>query len=160
MFYCETCGKKNGWPESFVQSRGQCEMCGETAVCFDVPSKHLPKPLQTEQESETTMPDELKPCPFCGSGSNVLDHEGYARCSNSDCWMSKHWIGVKLWNTRPQEDALRARLEAAEDYIITLEVFRAFVLGWAEGDSSFPHEREQYHTAQIKAARAAWEALR
>jgi hypothetical protein len=42
MFYCPPCQLKNRWPESLARSRGECEICGTTAVCYDVPSSRLP----------------------------------------------------------------------------------------------------------------------
>lgn len=46
MFYCQHCATKNKWPDDFylAQSVGACEVCKKTAVCFDVPSSHLPSP--------------------------------------------------------------------------------------------------------------------
>lgn len=43
MFYCETCKEKNKYPESIMVSYGRCEICGETAECYDMPSAYLPK---------------------------------------------------------------------------------------------------------------------
>ncbi len=42
MFYCDPCSEKHGWPKSWHKSKGKCEMCGEVAICNDVPSKALP----------------------------------------------------------------------------------------------------------------------
>lgn len=42
MFYCDTCRKKHEWPTSMSKSRGSCEVCGENAVCNDLPSSRLP----------------------------------------------------------------------------------------------------------------------
>jgi Lar family restriction alleviation protein len=70
------------------------------------------------------MPDQLKPCPFCG-GQNVKcdnerDKRGYTvyfgKCF--DCGAMGHDTrnydkATAAWNTRPIEDALRAQLEAA-----------------------------------------------
>lgn len=44
MFFCEPCRATNRWPESIRQSQGQCECCNVYAVCYDVPSRHLPLP--------------------------------------------------------------------------------------------------------------------
>lgn len=44
MFYCEKCRTEREWPESMVQSRGRCEVCGVVATCSDVASRHLPLP--------------------------------------------------------------------------------------------------------------------
>ncbi len=38
MFYCTPCANERGWPGSLVKSRGSCELCGKTAMCFDRPS--------------------------------------------------------------------------------------------------------------------------
>lgn len=42
MFYCETCRKERNWPDSFSQSSGKCEICGNRANCWDRPSSSLP----------------------------------------------------------------------------------------------------------------------
>lgn len=42
MFFCDPCKIKNGWPGIALVSYGQCEMCDESAPCYDVPSKYLP----------------------------------------------------------------------------------------------------------------------
>jgi len=42
MFYCDECAKKRGWPESFMKSKGPCEICDRVAVCNDIPSGALP----------------------------------------------------------------------------------------------------------------------
>jgi hypothetical protein len=43
MFYCEPCGRANGWPCYGVKtSVGPCEVCGTRAACFDVHHAHLP----------------------------------------------------------------------------------------------------------------------
>ena len=48
MFYCNKCGKKNGWPtDTLTKSEGPCEICNESAVCNDVPSSQLPYPKVT-----------------------------------------------------------------------------------------------------------------
>ena len=44
MFYCDPCAEPQGWPQSFMKSKGRCEICGTTAVCNDVPSAQLPYP--------------------------------------------------------------------------------------------------------------------
>ena len=43
MFFCDKCAEKNGWPTSFMRSRGPCEVCGYVAVCSDIPSRALPE---------------------------------------------------------------------------------------------------------------------
>ncbi len=57
--------------------------------------------------------NELKPCPFCGNEvypaiSASLD-DGNTRCRNCGAKMP-----TKVWDTRPIEDALRARIAELE----------------------------------------------
>lgn len=50
MFYCTPCAVDLNWPREFwyPTSRGACEQCGQGAVCFDVPSRHLPIPTDEQ----------------------------------------------------------------------------------------------------------------
>jgi hypothetical protein len=43
MFYCDPCAEHNDWPnmDFLPTSFGKCEMCEDTAVCYDVPSRYL-----------------------------------------------------------------------------------------------------------------------
>jgi len=86
------------------------------------------------------MNEELKPCPFCPPGEPVeLECNGHCdtsptgvewwvRCRNDDCpidiplgWPTKE-AAVAVWNTRPVEDALRAKWDAVPwDAIISLQ---------------------------------------
>jgi hypothetical protein len=45
MFFCDPCMNKNKWPNSLSKSHGNCEVCGNSARCNDVPSKYLPMPM-------------------------------------------------------------------------------------------------------------------
>lgn len=47
MFYCDICADKRRWPNWGIKSFGVCEICNETALCNEVPSRDLPYP-QTE----------------------------------------------------------------------------------------------------------------
>lgn len=50
MFYCTSCAEKNGWPLSTLHvSYGRCEICRETDICNDVPSRLLP-PVKEDDE--------------------------------------------------------------------------------------------------------------
>lgn len=42
MFYCDKCRQQLQWPEGFSKSAGPCEICGVTAVCYEVPASRLP----------------------------------------------------------------------------------------------------------------------
>lgn len=64
---------------------------------------------------------DLKPCPFCGKEACYVDDAGQAvefsdkaSCGNSDCMPYETYVEVAAWQTRPIEDALLARAEAAE----------------------------------------------
>lgn len=48
MFFCDECRKKKNWPESFLKSKGPCEVCGEVRVCNDVKSSFLPLPTKSK----------------------------------------------------------------------------------------------------------------
>jgi len=56
MFFCEPCRKSKGWPQSIRMSKGRCEVCGGSADCHDVPSRHLPP--------RTLEASHAKPNPF------------------------------------------------------------------------------------------------
>ena len=64
---------------------------------------------------------ELKPCPFCGEPADDR-YNRLAKCSNKSCLMN-HWVDDEDffidddWNTRPIEDALRARIAELEEEI-------------------------------------------
>lgn len=65
------------------------------------------------------MSDDMKPCPWCGADPEVTHGNAtrYAACSNARddggvCGPAFHPEFV--WNHRPVEDALRAKVEAAE----------------------------------------------
>ena len=60
---------------------------------------------------------ELKPCPFCG-GTNICTEKGI---NLNYCDSCSAEANIEHWNTRPIEDALRARiaeLEAVVDKLI------------------------------------------
>ena len=69
---------------------------------------------------------ELKPCPFCGEPADDR-YNRLAKCSNKSCLMN-HWVDDEDffidddWNTRPIEDALRARIAELEAEIDRLTV--------------------------------------
>lgn len=64
------------------------------------------------------MPNELKPCPFCGSEA-VTDYQllalpKYTMCSFEHCELHDVAILIREWNSRPLEAALQARIEELE----------------------------------------------
>jgi len=68
------------------------------------------------------MSEELRPCPFCGS-MPVIEKTGDVVCANTDCIVLASAIAYGVgdtpvafaaWNTRPVEDALRARISELE----------------------------------------------
>ena len=58
---------------------------------------------------------ELKPCPFCGSKVEikVFDGQEHYTCPNFRCPIIS-WDKADIWNTRPIEDALNARIAELE----------------------------------------------
>ena len=71
------------------------------------------------------MTDKLKPCPFCGQNSaEMRNDKNYFTVWCRSCGAMRNELGyiskeavTTRWNKRPIEDALRARLEAAEELI-------------------------------------------
>lgn len=59
MFYCEKCRVANSWPETLSTSVGKCEICEETAVCFDMASKNLP-PTKPPESVYNPLTDDHK----------------------------------------------------------------------------------------------------
>lgn len=70
--------------------------------------------------------EDLKPCPFCGKTDKLekemfLDLVGWLyrvkcnRCPNTEPIMGSMEDAVKLWNTRPVEDALKAEVERLKE---------------------------------------------
>ena len=66
---------------------------------------------------------ELKPCPFCGGEAGIptnldgtpVDYEiTDCCCKNDDCPLADYWTPIKIWQTRPIEDALRKRIAELE----------------------------------------------
>jgi hypothetical protein len=69
------------------------------------------------------MREKLKSCPFCGSEAGIptnldgtpVDYEiTDCSCKNDDCLLAGYWTPIKIWQTRPIEDALRLRIAELE----------------------------------------------
>lgn len=35
MFYCDACRQEHGYPETFMRSRGKCEVCDNICLCYE-----------------------------------------------------------------------------------------------------------------------------
>jgi hypothetical protein len=63
--------------------------------------------------------DKLEKCPLCGSNAyrkaveEEVGYEAYC-CSDPNCPLTHVMIRKELWNTRPLESALQARIEELE----------------------------------------------
>jgi hypothetical protein len=81
---------------------------------------------------------DLKPCPLCGWSPQLATSFGepVVGCVNRSCDLcDTEWFDVDAWNTRPIEDTLRARAEAAEAALATARAEgaaaeRAAVVAW------------------------------
>lgn len=89
------------------------------------------------------MPDELKPCPFCGEelGAPPIGHRGGSRCAICGCSASgpvqvTEPEAVRAWQGRPLEDKLAARIGELEGEIRVLEQRVAIAETKAKGDGS------------------------
>ena len=84
---------------------------------------------------------DLKPCPLCGWSPQLATSFGepVVGCVNRSCDLcDTEWFDVDAWNTRPIEDTLRARAEAAEAALATARAEgaaaeRADVVEWLRG---------------------------
>lgn len=69
------------------------------------------------------MSEELKACPFCGTlpQANSWIFRGINEtryfCPNQECPLSVRTVTLEEWQSRPLEDALRARAERAEKMV-------------------------------------------
>ena len=63
------------------------------------------------------MAEELKLCPFCDSPIKVSLSTGRVSCSNPSCPLYNLRMDEKLWQFRPIEDALRAKLDNVSESI-------------------------------------------
>lgn len=66
MFFCEECRVKRRWPQSFGGSYGNCEICGKTDSCYDVPSKYLP-PVKAKDDVHTAHCCQMHGCKYFGA---------------------------------------------------------------------------------------------
>ena len=71
------------------------------------------------------MPNELKPCPFCGEQPELFDRPCYYyRCVKEKCqaqevsWNNTIEEAIMSWNHRPLESALQARIAELEKPIL------------------------------------------
>ena len=84
--------------------------------------------------SDDTTP---KPCPFCGEPASAAERIDGLQfgCMNNDCEgaLASGWMPFDAWNTRPIEDALRARAEAAEAALAEYKATSIAICGCGEG---------------------------
>ena len=103
------------------------------------------------------MPEELKPCRLCGGKAkeNGLDYGATVVCLS--CGFIEDW---NVWGISVGEDALRARLEAAEKLISLLDARDAVEVQ----PELFASEKEYRHALRqaaerVQAARIKLEAV-
>jgi hypothetical protein len=93
----------------------------------------------------------LKPCPFCGSqpACETLPYGlPVVRCANPNCDVHSGALTSVEWQTRPVEDALRARAEAAE---------AALAQARAEGEAAgAAHERAAVVAMLLQSPDPVW----
>jgi len=60
--------------------------------------------------------DELNPCPFCGAAADLRRNK--VVCTNNACgveaWMLRAEDSIRVWNTRPREDADETAFQAGK----------------------------------------------
>lgn len=65
---------------------------------------------------------ELKPCPFCGETPETNGQ--LVQCYKMPCDARRFPMPIDSWNTRPIEDALKARIAKLEAEVAELKPFR------------------------------------
>ena len=112
MFYCDACAKKNKWPDGFSKSRGGCEVCGNTAVCSDVPSSALPAPPPPPPPPPVVGLIEVYKSPYGGQTLVIGDDKGGHRLAGGKVGGGPmiHQFKVNLDELITEATALRARL--------------------------------------------------
>ena len=100
-----------------IELKGYIESLEETIALYDNETSN------SDVSTTKNITDDLKPCPFCGSKSVILDEpispESYAVFCNGKCGAvgpedDDGEIAMWYWNDRPLEDALLKRAEKAE----------------------------------------------
>ena len=96
------------------------------------------------------MSEELRPCPFCGKIPPTGNDPGYKAYPNEscECYLNIIEDGCffgDVWNTRPIEDALRAKLDMAVEAMRALlyaaEMRRNWdILSSDDFDEAYPDE--------------------
>lgn len=64
------------------------------------------------------MSETIKPCPFCGKNPTIgsCNNKQWVYCPNKECSQEL----ILLWNHRPIEEKLQARIDELEKKIISL----------------------------------------
>lgn len=77
------------------------------------------------------MSEELRPCPFCGSEDLVYLPIVWCKKCDAQVKIADNLEDtIKLWNTRPIEDALRARIAELEEKLKRFEEFTSVFEDW------------------------------
>jgi hypothetical protein len=46
MIFCDSCRRKRNWSISIARFTSNCQVCGKTTVCYDVPDVYLSRPAR------------------------------------------------------------------------------------------------------------------
>ena len=96
MFFCDKCAEQNNWPQSVVRSRGRCEVCGEVAVCYDMPCSCLPKPedKKPEEEAKDNQPKFIRKgqCKRCGDCCTAFEYPGVGHDAEFMLMHGARWV--------------------------------------------------------------------
>ncbi|MBQ7404199.1 MAG: Lar family restriction alleviation protein [Lentisphaeria bacterium] len=107
--------KEGGFTGKTKYYRIECHSCGVSFLGCILPKMTT---KTTEKNGE-----ELKNCPFCGGEATLCDDDKkwfYIVCG--DCGVvtdhvSAEEIAVRIWNTRPEEDRLKAENERLKEWL-------------------------------------------
>ena len=110
------------------------------------------------------MTEQLKPCPFCGRKPKLErstrpgSEQATVKCGNWGCYGSptstKGTVAeaVTKWNHRPEEDRLRAIVEAQRELIAALEFLNTLELRPGEQANTFHAAWRKCEVARAKLA--------
>lgn len=95
---------------------------------------------------------ELKPCPFCGSENTVRlpynDRADIERCKNCNLTIIVPF-GYTMWNTRPIEDALHARIDELAQAVGLITTLKPTMVMDVDHPLDMAKEVAEYVTARI-----------
>ena len=97
--------------------------------------------------------NKLKPCPFCGKMPEVYEfnRRKYYGCGRDECYTAgfNGTVTKSIWNTRPIEDALNARIAELSQAVGLITTLKPTMVMDADHPLEMAKEVAEYVTARI-----------